>query len=46
MGLDEGAGIEVEKDAKLVITENSTGSLRAVGGAYGACLLYTSIKER
>ena len=36
VGLDEGAGIEVEKDAKLVITENSTGSLRAVGGAYGA----------
>ena len=36
MGLDEGAGIEVEKDATLVITENSTGSLKAVGGAYGA----------
>ena len=36
VGLDEGAGIEVEKDATLVITENSTGSLKAVGGAYGA----------
>lgn len=36
LGLDEGAGIEVEKDATLVITENSTGSLKAVGGAYGA----------
>ena len=36
MGLDEGAGIEVEKDATLVITENSTGRLKAVGGAYGA----------
>ena len=36
MGLDEGAGIEVEKDATLVITEQSSGSLTAVGGAYGA----------
>lgn len=36
LGLDEGAGIEVEKDATLVITENSTGSLKAVGGAGGA----------
>ena len=36
LGLDHGAGIEVEKGATLVITENSTGSLRAVGGAYGA----------
>ena len=35
MGLDEGAGIEVGKGATLVITENSTGSLKAVGGAYG-----------
>ena len=35
VGLDEGAGIEVEK-ATLVITENSTGRLKAVGGAYGA----------
>ena len=34
--LDEGAGIEVEKDATLVITEQSKGSLQAVGGAYGA----------
>ena len=36
MGLDEGAGIEVEKNATLVITEQSKGSLKAVGGAYGA----------
>lgn len=36
VGLDEGAGIEVEKNATLVITEQSSGSLRAVGGAYGA----------
>ena len=36
VGLDEGAGIEVEKDATLVITEQSKGSLRVVGGAYGA----------
>lgn len=36
VGLDEGAGIEVEKDATLVITEQSKGSLQAVGGAYGA----------
>ena len=36
VGLDEGAGIEVGKDATLVITEQSTGSLKAVGGAYGA----------
>ena len=36
VGLDEGAGIEVEKGATLVITENSTGRLKAVGGAYGA----------
>lgn len=36
VGLDEGAGIEVEEGATLVITENSTGSLKAVGGAYGA----------
>lgn len=36
VGLDEGAGIEVEKDATLVITEQSSGSLGAVGGAYGA----------
>lgn len=36
VGLDEGAGIEVEKNATLVITEQSKGSLRAVGGAYGA----------
>ena len=31
-----GAGIGVEKDATLVITEQSTGSLKAVGGACGA----------
>ena len=36
VGLDEGAGIEVGKGATLVITEKSTGSLKAVGGAYGA----------
>ena len=36
VGLDEGAGIEVEKGATLVITEQSKGSLQAVGGAYGA----------
>ena len=36
MGLEHGAGIEVEKGATLVITELSDGSLRAVGGAYGA----------
>ena len=36
LGQDEGAGIEVEKDATLVITEQSKGSLNAVGGAYGA----------
>ena len=36
MGLDHGAGIEVEKGATLVITEQSNGSLKAVGGAYGA----------
>ena len=36
VGLDEGAGIEVGKGEKLVITENSTGRLKAVGGAYGA----------
>ena len=36
LGLEHGAGIEVEKGATLVITEQSTGSLRAVGGAYGA----------
>ena len=36
VGLDEGAGIEVEKGATLVITEQSKGSLKAVGGAYGA----------
>lgn len=36
VGLDEGAGIEVEEGATLVITENSTGRLKAVGGAYGA----------
>ena len=36
VGLDEGAGIEVEKNATLVITEQSKGSLKAVGGAYGA----------
>ena len=36
LGLDEGAGIEVEKGATLVITEQSNGSLKAVGGAYGA----------
>ena len=36
VGLDEGAGIEVEKGATLVITEQSSGSLTAVGGAYGA----------
>ena len=36
LGLDEGAGIEVEKGATLVITEQSSGSLTAVGGAYGA----------
>lgn len=36
VGLDEGAGIEVEEGATLVITENSAGSLKAVGGAYGA----------
>ena len=36
LGLDHGAGIEVGKDATLVITEQSTGSLKAVGGAYGA----------
>ena len=31
-----GAGIGVEKNATLVITEQSNGSLKAVGGAYGA----------
>ncbi len=36
VGLDEGAGIEVGKDATLVITEQSEGSLKAVGGAGGA----------
>ena len=36
LGLDHGAGIEVEKRATLVITEQSTGSLKAVGGACGA----------
>lgn len=36
LGLEHGAGIEVEKGATLVITENSTGSLKVVGGAYGA----------
>lgn len=36
LGLDEGAGIEVEKNATLVITEKNNGSLKAVGGAYGA----------
>ena len=36
LGLEHGAGIEVEKGATLVITEQSDGSLRAVGGAYGA----------
>ena len=36
VGLDEGAGIEVEKGATLVITDQSNGSLKAVGGAYGA----------
>ena len=36
VGLDDGAGIEVEKGATLVITEQSTGNLKAVGGAYGA----------
>ncbi len=36
MGLEHGAGIEVEKGATLVITEQSNGSLKAVGGAYGA----------
>lgn len=36
LGLEHGAGIEVEKGATLVITDQSTGSLRAVGGAYGA----------
>ena len=36
LGLDEGAGIEVEKGATLVITDQSNGSLKAVGGAYGA----------
>ncbi|WP_418451541.1 YDG domain-containing protein [Candidatus Ventrimonas sp.] len=36
LGLDHGAGIEVEKGATLVITEQSNGSLKAVGGAYGA----------
>ena len=35
-GTYSGAGIGVEKDATLVITEQSTGSLKAVGGAYGA----------
>lgn len=36
LGLEHGAGIEVEEGATLVITEQSDGSLRAVGGAYGA----------
>ena len=36
LGLEHGAGIEVEKGATLVITEQSTGNLKAVGGAYGA----------
>ena len=36
LGLEHGAGIEVEKGATLVITEQSNGSLKAVGGAYGA----------
>lgn len=35
-GTYSGAGIGVEKDATLVITEQSTGSLKAVGGACGA----------
>ena len=35
VGLDEGAGIEVEKDATLVITEQSSGSLTAVEVPYG-----------
>lgn len=35
LGLEHGAGIEVEKGATLVITEQSNGSLKAVGGAYG-----------
>ena len=35
-GWMHGAGIEVEKGATLVITEQSNGSLKAVGGAYGA----------
>lgn len=35
-GTYSGAGIGVEKDATLVITEQSEGSLKAVGGAYGA----------
>lgn len=36
LGLEHGAGIEVGKEATLVITEQSNGSLKAVGGAYGA----------
>ena len=36
LGLEHGAGIEVEKGATLVITEQSNGSLKVVGGAYGA----------
>ena len=36
LGLEHGAGIEVEKGATLVITEQSNGKLKAVGGAYGA----------
>ncbi len=36
LGLDHGAGIEVEKGATLVITEQSNGSLKVVGGGYGA----------
>ena len=31
-----GAGIGVEENATLIITEQSNGSLKAVGGAYGA----------
>ena len=35
-GADQGAGIEVGEKATLVITSDSTGTLTATGGAYGA----------
>ena len=35
-GADQGAGIEVGEKATLIITEESTGTLKATGGGYGA----------